>query len=532
MKSLKKGLSCLLSASILTACLCVPASAAQDKPAFVNNPTWYVDVSGHWAEKSLSSVLMSGVMTGTTAETVSPDKDITRAEMATMMVRALEADSLADISDFTDVDADAWYYKYLRRAVFAGIINGDGAGHLRPEASITREEAAVILYNSFNLYGYTANLETFEDYNKVSSWAENAMAACVSIGAINPKAQMLNPQAFVTRADFSAMLYSVVQDYNSTKVCTHGDSIEGSMLLTDGEAGLHGVTVKGNLYIVADKGSAPVKLSGVYVNGKCYVLSGGGVELCDGTEVSELVVCSNTDTTIKTDASSQVYSTIVTTTEVVTLSGNLGDLFIKSTQVDVNIEKSYIHEFKEGKRTSVTVDSATVVDKMSYDGAINKETGEEYQAYLTLPLTGKNAVVGSVQVTQYNPIKLLDKYKLTTAEMVDGLTFAAGKNDNTLTIGGTIKYTKVGDDSTYAGYYVPLRLLVRDEADEYTVTINKTKFTDLSSLATGDGSYLNILVPFSSSQKTATIKFTPVSGSKAAEVTLKLQLDNTVKFKR
>jgi hypothetical protein len=93
----------------------------------------------------------------------------------------------------------------------AGIINGYGDGTFRPDASITREEIAVMLMRHYkwrmeNLELETGDISGFADAGSVSGWAEDAMRWAVGAGIIRGSDGMMIPQGTATRAQTAQMI--------------------------------------------------------------------------------------------------------------------------------------------------------------------------------------------------------------------------------------------------------------------------------------------------------------------------------------
>ena len=97
----------------------------------------FVDIIGHWSEADVVSANFRNLVFGTTESRFEPDRKVTRAEFATMLVRTLEMRPEAYEDVFADVSKEDWYAMYLQPAYNAGIIREKNA---RPDDYITREE--------------------------------------------------------------------------------------------------------------------------------------------------------------------------------------------------------------------------------------------------------------------------------------------------------------------------------------------------------------------------------------------------------
>lgn len=135
----------LLVALVLTLSMTVSAMAltTADFSDFPAQDSWQYD--------GLSAAVKNGLLNGENGK-ILPDNSMTRAQMATILVRAFQGQKGADLRGFVDVDANAWYYDYLSKAVQMKIFNGDG-NQMRPNDSITRQEAFLVLSRAFALNG-------------------------------------------------------------------------------------------------------------------------------------------------------------------------------------------------------------------------------------------------------------------------------------------------------------------------------------------------------------------------------------------
>ena len=118
------------------------------------------------------------------------------------------------------MEDDTWYAKAVAWAAKNAIVDGIGGGHFDPEANVSREQLATILFR----YAKTLGLDTeakadfagFEDGDKVSSWAADAMSWAVAEGIIAGSKDggklYLDPQGNATRAQIALMLMRFLQN--------------------------------------------------------------------------------------------------------------------------------------------------------------------------------------------------------------------------------------------------------------------------------------------------------------------------------
>lgn len=182
----------------------------------------FSDVDGHWAINAINNAAENGLITGSEGRFY-PDDNMTRAEMATIVVRAFGATEDADISEFTDVLPTDWFYASMSKAVAMGAFNGSD-GKLNPENSITRQEAFVVLSRVF---GLAVNedidpsiLNQFSDKGMIEDWAEKDVAAIITAGYVGGSDGKLNPTANITRAEFAAVMDRLIKYYVDDETVT------------------------------------------------------------------------------------------------------------------------------------------------------------------------------------------------------------------------------------------------------------------------------------------------------------------------
>ena len=142
--------------------------------------------------------------------TVMPQKQITRAEVATIFYRLLKADvrdeNTTDVSDFSDVSSSDWYGTTVATLADMGIVKGYEDGTFRPNASITRAEFAAIATRFFEETGATYEPGTFTDVTG-SEWFAGAIMDAVNLGLIGGYEDgTVRPNNNITRAEACAIV--------------------------------------------------------------------------------------------------------------------------------------------------------------------------------------------------------------------------------------------------------------------------------------------------------------------------------------
>lgn len=176
--------------------------------------TAFTDVDqAQWYREAVDYVVANGYMNGTSATTFDPNGTTTRAMIATILWRLAGSPTTDAAMPFTDVAVGQWYYDAVRWAAAKGIVNGMSPDTFAPNANITREQFAAMLYRyEQNVNGggykegwsYTLN---FSDADKVSGWANEALCWCNENKIVNGMGgDLLVPQGNATRAQAAQML--------------------------------------------------------------------------------------------------------------------------------------------------------------------------------------------------------------------------------------------------------------------------------------------------------------------------------------
>lgn len=178
------------------------------------NKKEFVDVHhvDHWSEKSVDFVHILGLMNGTSENHFSPDVDLTRAMLVTVLYRAEGEPEMKNAQWFEDVEKGQWYSDAVAWATFNGITMGYGNGNFGPNDNITREQIVAIMHRYAQYKGYDVTqggmlIREYSDYENISDYALNAMTWSVNIGMLSGRGNNnLAPQSYSTRAEVAAIL--------------------------------------------------------------------------------------------------------------------------------------------------------------------------------------------------------------------------------------------------------------------------------------------------------------------------------------
>lgn len=249
------------------------------------------DIKGHWAEKELQEWIDTGKMAGFDDGTIKPNKTVTRAEFMAFVNRGFGFNE-EGTPVFKDVKSSDWYYSVVAKAVAAGYISGYEDETIRPNNTISRQEAASIITRLAALEAGSVDLtKTFDDAGKIPSWSESSIKSVVSAGLMKgfeddtfrPLKNMTRAEAVVTIdrvLSLSAKETVATKSINSAG--TYGPSsienketINGNVEVNAQDVTIQNTIINGDLYINEEVGDGEVYLQNVTVKGETKIYGGG-----------------------------------------------------------------------------------------------------------------------------------------------------------------------------------------------------------------------------------------------------------------
>lgn len=164
-----------------------------------------------WSHAGLDYCIAAGLMHGMTPVTVAPEALATRAQVVQLLWAAAGSPKTTGTLPFTDVAPGAWYYDAVHWAYRTGLVSGTSPTTFTPDAAITRQDFTVILYAQA---GRPAMIGTafaaFPDVGQVAGYAYAALTWAVEQGLIGgvgtPSGPQLAPRGYATRAQVAKIL--------------------------------------------------------------------------------------------------------------------------------------------------------------------------------------------------------------------------------------------------------------------------------------------------------------------------------------
>ena len=154
------------------------AAAATSGSVSAYSETAGTDIENHWAKEAMQEFIDAGYLNGTGGSTYKPDGTMTRAQFAAILNRMLRyTEESADITKYSDITAAAWYRADMAKALAAGYMSGTSADTMSPETAVTREQAFVMLARILKLdTSDTSSLSAFADADDIADWAKGSAA--------------------------------------------------------------------------------------------------------------------------------------------------------------------------------------------------------------------------------------------------------------------------------------------------------------------------------------------------------------------
>ncbi|MEK3879594.1 S-layer homology domain-containing protein [Paenibacillus sp. FSL M7-0420] len=185
--------------------------------AVLENKVSFKDVASvqAWAGRQISVVAAKGAIEGVGNGNFAPKNNVTRAEFAKMLIRALNLENNSAKQSFGDVSSTAWYAPYVAVAAEKGIITGRSAAQFDPSATITRAEMATMIARAVKSQKPDAatsvsSLSKFSDAGKIAASLKDGVAFAASNNLVIGNAGKFNPNNTATRAEAAVIIYRTI----------------------------------------------------------------------------------------------------------------------------------------------------------------------------------------------------------------------------------------------------------------------------------------------------------------------------------
>lgn len=175
----------------------------------------FTDVpAGHWASSVIQQLAAKQLIKGINHYQFAPGKQVTRAEFAAMLVRAMGLKEEGN-SHFTDVSSESWYAGAVSAAAKAGIVTGINSKEFAPDASIKRQEMAAMIVRAYQsmafLQGSQGEKTHFTDVKTSPIWVQEAVQSAYDLGLVKGlSSSSFKPLGLTTRAESAQVIYNLL----------------------------------------------------------------------------------------------------------------------------------------------------------------------------------------------------------------------------------------------------------------------------------------------------------------------------------
>ncbi len=387
-----------------------------------------------WAKATIEKWAGIGLVSGYADGTFKPGNAITRAEFTVIAYNAFELETTSRKA-FDDVKTSDWFYQPVSQMAAQGFISGYGDGSFKPNAPITRAEAAIILVNIQGLKANPEAISVFEDANLIPPWAAGYIGAAFEAKNISGYPDgTFRPGANITRAESVVMLDNAIYGENMyannwilNEPGVYGSSsettvVEGNVYVRSESISLNNFVIKGDLIIGKEVAEGTVSLNTVTVEGDTEIYGGGmnsiyirnsklgNVMVNKANQLIRIVAVGNS-----TFGTLTAYSGVKLEESNIISTGGFGEIIIEAGATGQII--------LEGNFSKVTI-RATGVEVVVPTGTVIAELNIEAAASVTGDGTITKAIVEVNGVT----------FEKAPTEVVAG-----SKGNVTVTIGGVAK---------------------------------------------------------------------------------------------
>ncbi|URN96742.1 MAG: S-layer homology domain-containing protein [Candidatus Pristimantibacillus lignocellulolyticus] len=408
----KKRLVSYLLVCILSVSMGLIASAEKSEISTQPTPSWVSNEVETWKDLDL--------LRGDSQGNLLLQNEVSRVEFITFINRIMnhqvESDKLIN-----DVPENAWYASEMKKAIAAGIIQGDEKGNMNPTQSLTREEAALILTRIFQLIKPTEEIQSFQDHDTISAWAKDAVYTLKHAGfVVGNSAGKFEPKKSITRAEAIKMINNVMgQLIADDKV--HSNITGTNLVVNTAGSTLSNISLAGNLYITVGAEEGTIVLDNVNVAGTIYI-NGSAKVIIRNSRVEQLIVNhADVSTTIELEGNTTIANLTLQTasqlvvapqSSVVTLTVNAASSVTGTGTINKALINADNVSFSQSpKKITLTVKKVTIAGKVLTKEELEKDPSDNNTS------TGPGTSTPSPKVTElFTYEQLLSVAKPTDSE--------------------------------------------------------------------------------------------------------------------
>lgn len=175
--------------------------------------------SMEWAKEAIETLCSKGIIQGRGERIFAPNDKVTREEFVKLLMLAFNLNIVGDDLKFSDIDKNAWYYKYVNCAFTTGIVKGYSEDAFGIGQPISRQDLCVMAANAIRVceLEVSENIPPteFTDRDQIADYAKSAVEQMQKMGIINGYGDgSFNPKGTATRAEAAKIIYLLTKVEN------------------------------------------------------------------------------------------------------------------------------------------------------------------------------------------------------------------------------------------------------------------------------------------------------------------------------
>ena len=395
-------------------------------------------ISSYWSYDALENAIAQGILKGDSNGMLNPQKAISRAEMATVLNRLFGAEEQANITMFSDVSENEWYYPEMAKAVQMKTFYGSADGKLNPTNGITRQDAFTVIARAIKLEeSDDSALLAFADQGNISDYARPYLAAMAKAGYVNGNGGKINPRATITREEVAQVLYNVIGSYLTTENGVYSGEQKGNVIINVPGVTVKNATIKGDLIIGDGVGDGEVTIDNTTVSGRVVVRGGGenSIKIVNKSNVGSVIVSKTSGGGVRVLSADGAKVDIISVddgSDSVKLEGTFLTVSVDSSAPVVMSNAVVTNLEVNAPQASVSVESGTVANTVVNASAASAELS-----------TGENAKMGTISVPSDATVNIDG----TVAEITVSADNSSAQAEAKINLGSTAKVDTIKAES-------------------------------------------------------------------------------------
>ena len=395
-------------------------------------------ISSYWSYDALENAIAQGILKGDSNGMLNPQKAISRAEMATVLNRLFGAEEQANITMFSDVSENEWYYPEMAKAVQMKTFYGSADGKLNPTNGITREDAFTVIARAIKLEDTDDSaLLAFADQANTADYARPYLAAMVRAGYVNGSSGKINPKATITREEVAQVLYNVIGSYLTTENGAYSGEQKGNVIINVPGVTVKDATIKGDLIIGDGVGNGEVTVDNTTVFGRVVVRGGGenSIKIVNKSNIGSVIVSKSASGKVR------VLSADGAKVDMISVDDGSDDVKLEGTFLSVSIDSGTPVVLSDATVTNLSINAAQAAVDVESGSIAN--TVVNAAAESTEFTVGKDAKMGTISVPSDATVNIDG----TVAEITVSADNSSAQAEAKINLGSTAKVDTIKAES-------------------------------------------------------------------------------------